>query len=89
MAYTPKEFFLNTFFFSIQLAVFFSLFQPDFSKLAINPNSVWQQFVSQMVPEITLVVKFCKKIPGKCPLGLQIKNGSKQTICLCLIFFFN
>lgn len=37
---------------------------PDFSKLSIDANTMWQQFVQNMVPEITLVVKFCKKIPG-------------------------
>nr|XP_034306943.1 retinoic acid receptor gamma-like isoform X1 [Crassostrea gigas] len=60
---------------------------PDFSKLVINPNSIWQQFVSQMVPEITLVVKFCKKIPGFGEIDQEdqinlIKQGSFE-VMLC------
>ncbi|XP_062620130.1 ecdysone-induced protein 78C-like [Saccostrea cucullata] len=60
---------------------------PDFSKLVINPNSIWQQFVSQMVPEITLVVKFCKKIPGFGEIDQDdqinlIKQGSFE-VMLC------
>lgn len=37
---------------------------PDISKLSLSSSSVWQQFLSSMVPEITKVVKFCKKLPG-------------------------
>ena len=37
---------------------------PDFSKMKIDPSKMWEQFVQNMVPEITMVVKFCKKIPG-------------------------
>ncbi|XP_076447554.1 uncharacterized protein LOC143284606 isoform X2 [Babylonia areolata] len=39
---------------------------PDASseKLKADAAFMWQQFVSAMVPEITKVVKFCKKLPG-------------------------
>lgn len=37
---------------------------PDFSKMKIDPGKMWEQFVANMVPEITMVVKFCKRIPG-------------------------
>ncbi|KAK7499613.1 hypothetical protein BaRGS_00009265, partial [Batillaria attramentaria] len=37
---------------------------PDMSKLTLDANNVWQQFMSAMVPEITKCVKFCKKLPG-------------------------
>ncbi|CAG5126147.1 unnamed protein product, partial [Candidula unifasciata] len=37
---------------------------PDMSKLSLSASSVWQQFLTSMVPEITKVVKFCKKLPG-------------------------
>lgn len=32
--------------------------------MKIDPSKMWEQFVQNMVPEITMVVKFCKKIPG-------------------------
>ncbi|XP_067682974.1 nuclear receptor subfamily 1 group D member 2-like isoform X1 [Haliotis asinina] len=37
---------------------------PDMSKLSLNADSMWQGFLTQMVPEITNVVKFCKRLPG-------------------------
>ncbi|KAK3101181.1 hypothetical protein FSP39_001572 [Pinctada imbricata] len=60
---------------------------PDFSKLTINPNMVWQQFTTAMVPEITLVVKFCKQIPGFSEIEQEdqinlIKQGSFEVL-LC------
>ncbi|XP_076469714.1 nuclear receptor subfamily 1 group D member 1-like [Babylonia areolata] len=43
---------------------FFSLPQPELSRLTLDPNDIWQRFISATVPEITRVVKFCKKLPG-------------------------
>ena len=39
--------------------------QPDLSKLKLEADSMWRQFISAMVPEITNLVKFCKKLPGR------------------------
>jgi len=39
--------------------------QPDFSKLSLEPKMMWQKFVNNMVYEVTQVVRFCKKLPGK------------------------
>ncbi|KAL8617439.1 hypothetical protein ACOMHN_064042 [Nucella lapillus] len=38
--------------------------KPDPDKLNKNADIMWKQFLSAMVPEITKVVKFCKKLPG-------------------------
>ena len=48
--------------------------QMDFSKMMPmldggNPNKMWDQFVKNMVPVITRVVKFCKRLPGELTLG--------------------
>lgn len=37
---------------------------PEPDRLKRNAEIMWQQFVSAMVPEITNVVRFCKKLPG-------------------------
>ena len=44
--------------------VYVLYFQPDFSKLSLTADSMWKQFLNNMVPEITKVVQFCKKLPG-------------------------
>ena len=42
----------------------FSL-QPDPTTLGGDPSKMWDQFVANMVPVITRVVRFCKRLPGK------------------------
>ncbi|GFO23178.1 nuclear receptor subfamily 1 group d member 1-like [Plakobranchus ocellatus] len=37
---------------------------PDMSALTENPSKMWQLFLNSLVPEITNVVKFSKKLPG-------------------------
>ena len=37
---------------------------PDISQLSVTPPMLWQKFLSSMVPEISKVVKFGKKLPG-------------------------
>jgi hypothetical protein len=38
--------------------------QNDMRKLKLEADMMWKQLINSMVPEITLVVKFCKKLPG-------------------------
>lgn len=54
-------------------------------KLSLNPSAMWQQFLSAMVPEITKVVKFCKKLPGFSEVEQEdqiklIKQGSFEVM---------
>lgn len=58
---------------------------PDLSKLSLNPDMMWKQFLQNMVPEITLAVKFCKRIPGFSEISqddqiLLIKQGSFEIL---------
>ncbi|XP_025106188.1 nuclear receptor subfamily 1 group D member 2-like isoform X2 [Pomacea canaliculata] len=58
---------------------------PDLSSLSLSPTSIWQKFVSSMVPEITKVVKFCKKLPGFMEIDQEdqiklIKQGSFEVL---------
>ncbi|XP_059138741.1 nuclear receptor ROR-beta-like [Physella acuta] len=58
---------------------------PDIVKLSLNPSAMWQQFLSAMVPEITKVVKFCKKLPGFSEVEQEdqiklIKQGSFEVM---------
>ncbi|XP_033745087.1 probable nuclear hormone receptor HR3 [Pecten maximus] len=58
---------------------------PDLSKLSLNPDMMWKQFLQNMVPEITQAVKFCKRIPGFGEIGqddqiLLIKQGSFEIL---------
>ena len=39
--------------------------QPDLSSLKLEADCMWRQFMSAMVPEITNLVRFCKKLPGR------------------------
>ena len=57
------------------------VFQPDMSKLSINPDKMWQEFVESMVLEITAAVKFCKKLPGKSPILLSFNSLSTSVVC--------
>lgn len=36
----------------------------NLAQLKLEANNMWQMFMTSMVPEITQVVKFCKKLPG-------------------------
>ncbi|XP_041350395.1 probable nuclear hormone receptor HR3 [Gigantopelta aegis] len=58
---------------------------PDFSKLSLTADSMWKQFLSNMVPEITKVVQFCKKLPGFSEIEQEdqiklIKSGSFEVL---------
>lgn len=58
---------------------------PDLVMLSLSPTAMWQQFLSSMVPEITKVVKFCKKLPGFCEVEQEdqiklIKQGSFEVM---------
>ncbi|KAK3587111.1 hypothetical protein CHS0354_023564 [Potamilus streckersoni] len=60
---------------------------PDFSKLSLNPSDMWKQFTGNMLPEITLVVKFSKKLPGFAEIDQEdqirlIKQGTFEVL-LC------
>ncbi|KAH9504773.1 hypothetical protein Btru_061934 [Bulinus truncatus] len=58
---------------------------PEIVHLSLSPTVLWQQFLSSMVPEITKVVKFCKKLPGFSEVDqddqiLLIKQGSFEVM---------
>ncbi|CAL1529091.1 unnamed protein product [Lymnaea stagnalis] len=58
---------------------------PDLVMLSLSPTAMWQQFLASMVPEITKVVKFCKKLPGFCEVEQEdqiklIKQGSFEVM---------
>ncbi|XP_052779757.1 retinoic acid receptor gamma-like isoform X2 [Mya arenaria] len=65
---------------------------PDFARLSINPRQIWQKFVSNMVFEVTQVVRFCKKLPGFSEIHQEdqivlIKKGSFEILLnrMCLL----
>ena len=54
-----------------------------------DPNKsakMWSEFVANMVPVITRVVKFCKKLPGKFHLPL---TPSPTQLVKERVFLFN
>ncbi|KAL8569184.1 hypothetical protein ACOMHN_035454 [Nucella lapillus] len=58
---------------------------PDLSRLNLNPDDIWQKFMIAMVPEITRVVRFCKKLPGFSEVGqddqiVLIKQGAFEVM---------
>ncbi|RUS84072.1 hypothetical protein EGW08_008184 [Elysia chlorotica] len=58
---------------------------PDMSKLSQDPNMLWQLFLNSLVPEITRVVKFSKKLPGFSDVEMDdqirlIKQGSFEVM---------
>lgn len=55
--------------------------------MSSGPSKMWEQFVSNMVPVITRVVKFCKRLPGFMELTESdqiklIKQGSFEVVLL-------
>ncbi|XP_012939845.1 nuclear receptor subfamily 1 group D member 1 [Aplysia californica] len=58
---------------------------PDISSLTVSVSLIWQKFLSSMVPEISKVVKFGKKLPGFVEVGQEdqirlIKQGSFEVM---------
>ncbi|KAK6993821.1 nuclear receptor subfamily 1 group D member 1 [Biomphalaria glabrata] len=58
---------------------------PEIVQLSLSPSAMWQQFLSSMIPEITKVVKFCKKLPGFSEVDQEdqiklIKQGSFEVM---------
>ena len=55
------------------------------SKLSQDPSIMWQLFLNSLVPEITRVVKFSKKLPGFSDVEMDdqirlIKQGSFEVM---------
>ncbi|GFR81477.1 nuclear receptor subfamily 1 DEF [Elysia marginata] len=58
---------------------------PDMSQLSHDPTILWQLFLNSLVPEITKVVKFSKKLPGFSDVEMDdqirlIKQGSFEVM---------
>ncbi|KAL5013634.1 hypothetical protein ScPMuIL_007904 [Solemya velum] len=69
-----------------------NMMMPDISQLTLEAKSMWQQFITNMVPEITLVVKFCKRLPGFSEIGQDdqiklIKQGAFEALMcrMCML----
>lgn len=65
---------------------------PDFSKMSIQPNMMWQKFVANMVFEVTQAIRFCKKLPGFADIKQAdqitlVKKGSFEILLnrMCLL----
>ena len=57
--------------------------------MKIDPSKMWEQFVQNMVPEITMVVKFCKKIPGMFILMKWERFNVDEVKCNSMCVFNN
>ena len=55
------------------------------SKMMGSPGKMWEQFVANMVPVITRVVKFCKRLPGKQVAVVSWMEERKAKCSLLLI----
>ncbi|KAK6176325.1 hypothetical protein SNE40_014629 [Patella caerulea] len=58
---------------------------PEFAQHCSEPSFIWSKFLKQMVPELTNVVKFCKKLPGFLEIDQEdqiklIKQGSFEVL---------